>query len=116
MPAARVDDRGGDVMRGVMSEVEDRSPERPAFAAMDGVSKKPGRHDPPHRGAAREEPTQRWVLQITTWVPSSTSRLPGMWKNSVAGVALRDMKRNSLSRHSAMPCPGRALSDSRLAK
>ena len=29
---------------------------------------------------------------MTTWVPSSTSRLPGIPKNSVAGVALRDME------------------------
>ena len=46
--------------------------------------------------------------QISTCVPSSISRLPGIWKNAVAGKALRDMKANSLSRHSAMP--GRRLS------
>ncbi len=41
--------------------------------------------------------------QISTCVPSSISRLPGIWKNAVAGIALRAMNANSLSRHSAMP-------------
>ena len=39
-----------------------------------------------------------------------------MLKYSVAGVALRDISRNNLSRHSAMPWSAEAASDSRLAK
>ena len=77
VPAARAEDRGGDVMRGVMSEVEDRSPQRPAFAAMDGVSKKPGRHDPPHRGAARRYTTERRVLQNAKSPPGCRVRRGG---------------------------------------
>ena len=49
-------------------------------------------------------------------VPSSTKRLPGMLKNSVAGVALRDISRNNLSRHRAIPLSLLAVRDSRLPK
>ncbi|MGI8561238.1 MAG: hypothetical protein ACR2J7_07355, partial [Luteimonas sp.] len=47
----------------------------------------------PHRVAARFRFPIRHsrfpALQISTCEPSSTSRLPGMWKKPVAGAALR---------------------------
>ena len=50
----------------------------------------------------------------STCVPSSTTRLVGMWKKSVALTAIFDIDTNSRSRHSAMP--GRDARDQRLAR
>ena len=41
--------------------------------------------------------------QISTWLPSSTTRLDGSRKNSIALSALRSIQANSLSRQSGMP-------------
>ena len=49
------------------------------------------------------ESTRRACHQISTCAPSSTSRLPGMRKNPVAGAALRCISANSLSRQIGMP-------------
>src|SRR5690606_1349541 len=40
--------------------------------------------------------------QISTWVPSSTTRLVGIWKNSVALAALRERATNNFSRQTAI--------------
>ena len=45
-------------------------------------------------------------VQISTWLPSSTTRLVGSLKNSIALSALRSIQANSFSRQIAMP--GRA--------
>src|SRR5579859_8096472 len=63
-----------------------------------GLKKCPRNEAPQEKGRPR-----RPFHQISTWAPSSIRRLPGIWKNAVAGNALRAMKANSLSRHSAMP-------------
>src|SRR3546814_8715923 len=44
-----------------------------------------------------------WAAQISTWLPSSTTRLGGSLKNSIALSALRSIQEKSFSRHSAMP-------------
>src|SRR3546814_1916558 len=44
-----------------------------------------------------------WAAQISTWLPSSTTRLGGRLKNSIALSALRSIQEKSFSRHSAMP-------------
>jgi hypothetical protein len=54
--------------------------------------------------------------QISTGAPSSTSRVVGMRKKSVAGAALRCMTLKSLSRQAGMPRLGPATIVSRLAK
>src|SRR6476659_5050038 len=41
--------------------------------------------------------------QISTWLPSSTTRLVGSLKNSIALSALRSIHANSFSRQIAMP-------------
>ena len=43
------------------------------------------------------------TLQISTWLPSSTTRLVGRRKNSIALAALRSIQANSFSRQIAMP-------------
>src|SRR5205823_11583981 len=43
------------------------------------------------------------LAQISTWLPSSTTRLVGRRKNSIALSALRSIQANSFSRHSIMP-------------
>ena len=43
------------------------------------------------------------AAQISTWLPSSTTRLVGSLKNSIALSALRSIQANSFSRHIAMP-------------
>ena len=45
--------------------------------------------------------------QISTWLPSSTTRLVGSLKNSIALSALRSIQANSFSRQIAMPGRGR---------
>ena len=63
------------------------------------------RNEPPHATA-----------QISTCAPSSTRRLPGIWKKADAGAALRCMSANSLSRQIGMPRCADATTVSRLAK
>ena len=45
----------------------------------------------------------RGAAQISTWLPSSTTRLGGSLKNSIALSALRSIQANSFSRQIAMP-------------
>ena len=52
----------------------------------------------------------------STCVPSSTTRLVGIWKNSDALVAFFDIDTNSRSRHIAMPGATVAISVSRETK
>ena len=53
-------------------------------------------------------------VQISTWLPSSTTRLVGRLKNSIALSALRSIQANSFSRQIAMP--GRDDGEQRLAR
>src|SRR5205085_9954605 len=48
--------------------------------------------------------------QISTWLPSSTTRLGGRLKNSIALSALRSIQANNFSRQRAMPGLGLAIS------
>src|SRR6476661_1427460 len=45
----------------------------------------------------------RDLVQISTWLPSSTTRLVGSLKNSIALSALRSIHANSFSRQMAIP-------------
>src|SRR5437868_11188258 len=49
------------------------------------------------------------LVQISSWLPSSTTRLGGRLKNSIALSALRSIQANSFSRQIAMPGLGLAI-------
>jgi hypothetical protein len=55
------------------------------------------------RKTSRQSASDAEPVQILTWLPSSTTRLAGRLKNSIAVAELRIMHANSRSRHIAMP-------------
>src|SRR3712207_9025143 len=51
----------------------------------------------------RRDDEGRRAAQISTWLPSSTTRLGGSLKNSIALSALRSIQEKRFSRHTGMP-------------
>ena len=63
--------------------------------------------------AAGSDRSRQKLIQISTFAPSSTTRLVGRFRKSAAAAALRCMLANSFSRQSAMPSPRVGMTMSR---